>query len=62
MKFSRLGLLGLALAAFAAPAMSQAVGSSMPAVVEVDGMAGSKATSYDDFLGRTVLIEFFAYW
>ena len=25
----------------------------MPAVVEVDGMAGSKATSYDDFLGRT---------
>jgi hypothetical protein len=39
----------------------ESVGKSMPAI-PVDGLAQTKAKSLDDYLGRAVLIEFFAYW
>ena len=52
-----------ALALFAAPALpfAQEVGSKMPNV-ELEDYSQTPAKSYDDFLGRAVLIEFFAYW
>ncbi|MFQ5503716.1 MAG: hypothetical protein ACE5F1_02835 [Planctomycetota bacterium] len=37
------------------------VGASLPSV-ELEGFANTKARSLADFAGRTVLIEFFAYW
>ena len=45
--------------ALAAPA--QGVGSSLPEI-ELEGYTQTEAKSYDDLLGRAVLIEFFAYW
>lgn len=48
--------LGLALAAAA-----QSVGSRIPKV-ELEGYGQTGAKSFDDFFGRAVLIEFFAYW
>lgn len=54
--------LALVVAAFAsAPAHAQAPGSKLPPVV-LEGLSQTGAKSYDDFLGRAVLIEFFAYW
>ena len=52
-----------AVACALAPALAyaQGVGSKMPAV-ELEDYAKTAAKSYDDFLGRAVLIEFFAYW
>ena len=46
--------LGGALAA-------QGVGSKMP-VVELEDYSQTPARSFDDYTGRAVLIEFFAYW
>ncbi len=55
-------LAALALAVLSSPLFAGGgVGSQMPPV-ELEGYANTKATSFDDFLGRTVLIEFFAYW
>ncbi|MCE9593839.1 MAG: hypothetical protein K8S98_06575 [Planctomycetes bacterium] len=62
MKHSRIWLSMLALAALVVPATAQGIGSTMPPSVELEGYAQTKATSYEDFLGRAVLIEFFAYW
>ena len=62
MKLSRVWLPLVALAALYSPANAQGVGSNMPAVVELEGYAQTKAASYEEFLGRAVLIEFFAYW
>jgi hypothetical protein len=56
-----IGLTLPALALCAAPALAQGVGSKMPAV-ELEDYSQTPAKSYDDFLGRAVLIEFFAYW
>ena len=50
-----------ALAAFTVPAAAQGVGSKAPPI-ELEDYAQTKAQSFDDFLGRAVLIEFFAYW
>lgn len=64
MQFQRTWLLGLMLACaagFAAPAQAQAPGSKLPPV-ELEGLAQTGAKSFDDFLGRAVLLEFFAYW
>ena len=37
------------------------VGKQLPDP-ELEDFANTKATSYEDFQGRLVLIEFFAYW
>jgi hypothetical protein len=57
-----LAALALGALAFApAPASAQGVGSKLPPI-ELEGYANSPAKGWDDFLGRAVLIEFFAYW
>jgi len=62
MNHFKLLLAPVALAALLAltPA-PDSVGKSMPAI-PVEGLAQTKAKSLDEYLGRTVLIEFFAYW
>jgi hypothetical protein len=55
---------GLAtLACFLLPSLSQAqgIGSRLP-VVELEGYTNTAAKSFDEFMGRAVLIEFFAFW
>ncbi len=37
------------------------VGNTFPAL-ELEGLSQTKAKSFDDYLGRTVLVVFFAYW
>lgn len=64
MKLSRIPLLGLALAVVALcapPAAAQGVGTKVPAV-QLEGYAQTGAKSFEDFMGRAVLIEFFAFW
>ncbi len=51
----------LLLTAFALPPRPAHAGGQLPPV-EVEGFAHTKARSFDDFAGRAVLIEFFAYW
>ena len=51
----------LAVAAFALPARRADAGGQLPPV-EVEEFGLTKAKSFDDFAGRAVLIEFFAYW
>jgi hypothetical protein len=41
---------------------AQQVGTPLPAEVVLEDLSGTRATSFDDFQGRAVLIEFFAYW
>ncbi|MCK6445247.1 MAG: hypothetical protein L6Q99_02550 [Planctomycetes bacterium] len=62
MKLSRIWLPLLALAALHAPVVAQGIGGTMPAVVELEGYSQTKAKSFEEFLGRAVLVEFFAYW
>ena len=49
--------------AFALPSniSPSTVGDKLPAVV-LEGLAQSEATSYEEFTGRLVLLEFFAHW
>jgi len=61
MRRNRWLLLALALGALVLPASAGVVGGPLPTPV-LEGFAQTKATSFDDFLGRAVLIEFFAYW
>ena len=51
--------LVLCTAALSAPA--QDVGSQLGEVI-LEGYSQTEAESFEDFTGRTVLIEFFAYW
>ena len=52
----------LALAASSpAPAPAGVVGRAFPDV-DIEGLTQTGAESFDDFAGRAVLIEFFAYW
>jgi hypothetical protein len=37
------------------------IGKQLPAF-ELEGLSQSEASSFDEFVGRAVLIEFFAYW
>ena len=53
-------LLGAALL-LAAPASAQRPGTALPEI-ELTGLTQTPARSFDDFKGRAVLIEFFAYW
>ena len=61
MRPSRFLALPVLLAALALPAAAQGVGSTIPEI-ELEGYAQTPAESFDDFFGRAVLIEFFAYW
>lgn len=51
----------LVLTALALPLRPAHAGGQLPPV-EVEGFAQTKAKSFEDFAGRAVLIEFFAYW
>jgi hypothetical protein len=52
----------LACAALALPARAGSnVGASLPAA-EISDFAQTKAKSIDDFAGRALLVEFFAFW
>jgi hypothetical protein len=61
MKRNRTLLLAVAIGALALPTFAGNVGNPLPRP-ELEGLAQTKAKSFDDFLGRAVLIEFFAYW
>ncbi|QDU66961.1 hypothetical protein [Engelhardtia mirabilis] len=45
----------------AGPADAQ-VGKVVPDNIELDDFANTDANDFGDFTGRTILIEFFAYW
>lgn len=56
-------LLRFCLAASILAASSAAqVGSPLPEKIELEDFSQTKATSLDDFRGRALMIEFFAYW
>ena len=61
MKITRNLLLPLVLVAGASLGEAQGVGSRLPEL-ELEGYSQTKADSFEDFQGRAVLIEFFAYW
>jgi hypothetical protein len=61
MKITRPFLVVALAGLLASATAAQGVGSKMPEV-ELEGFSQTPAKSYEDFLGRTVLIEFFAYW
>jgi len=61
MKPSHLLAVPLALAALALSSPAQGVGSAVPKL-ELEGFGQTKAQSFDDYYGRSVLIEFFAFW
>jgi len=54
-------LATLAFAALALFAPAGHAGGQLPRV-ELEGFAQTKAKSLDDYAGRAILIEFFAYW
>ena len=51
----------LALAAFALPAGSARAGGTLPAA-SLEDFGQTKAKTFDDFAGRAVLMEYFAFW
>jgi hypothetical protein len=62
--FGRQWFLTLVLAgaaSWAVPVHAQQAGSKLPKVV-LEGLTQTGAKSFEDFTGRAVLIEFFAYW
>jgi hypothetical protein len=61
MQLHRALVLPLALVGLAFPAAAQDVGTKLPDL-KLEGYSQTGAKSFDDFYGRTVLIEFFAYW
>ncbi|MEW6072840.1 MAG: hypothetical protein AB1726_09650 [Planctomycetota bacterium] len=61
MRPSRFLALPILLAPLARPGAAQDVGSTIPEI-QLEGYHQTKATSFEDFFGRAVLIEFFAYW
>lgn len=58
---SRGWLAALALVALALPASADVVGSRVE-TLEIEDLAQTEATGWEDFTGRAVLIELFAYW
>lgn len=54
-------ILPALVGALASPASSQGIGTTIPAI-ELEGLSQTGAKSFDEFTGRTVLLEFFAYW
>jgi hypothetical protein len=61
MKHKPFVLATLACAALALLAPASSAGGQLP-TPDLEGFAQTKAKSFDDFAGRAVLIEFFAYW
>jgi hypothetical protein len=59
MRRRRISILALALAALSLPALADNVGKPLPHA-ELEGFTQSK--SFEDYLGRAVLIEYFAFW
>ena len=55
--------LPLILLALASPALTQAkaIGDSLPGDIELDSFSGA-ASALEEYSGRAILIEFFAYW
>ena len=58
---SRSLLVPAVLSLVAAAASADGVGSRV-GEVELEGWSQTEARAFDDFTGRAVLIEFFAYW
>ncbi len=54
-------LLAAFLALATATGAQAGVGDTVPDV-DLEGFTQTKAKTLDDYVGRTVLIEFFAYW
>lgn len=54
-------LAPVVLGALAVSAPAQEVGTTVSGV-ELEAFAQTGAESFDDLMGRAVLIEFFAYW
>lgn len=61
MRRPRTSILAFALAALSLPAIADNVGKPLPHA-ELEGFTQSPAKSFEDYLGRAVLIEYFAYW
>ena len=61
MRPSHLLAVPLAIAALAWSAPAQGVGSAVPKL-ELEGFGLTKAQTYEDYYGRAVLLEFFAFW
>lgn len=61
MKLVRSAITAFVCAAAPMLLQAQGVGSKMPEV-ELEDYSQTPAKSFDDFMGRAVLIEFFAYW
>ena len=61
MLFQRL-LPSLAIVALAAAGEAQDIGSPIGSEVELEGFSQTGAKSFNDYTGRLVLIESFAYW
>lgn len=55
--------LGLLLGGLLSTAASaQGIGTTLKGGVELEDLSATSATSFEDFQGRAILIEFFAYW
>jgi len=52
----------LALSGLAGAAGAQGVGTQIPLQLQLEDFAQTEARAFDDFLGRAVLLEFFAHW
>ena len=61
MNITRTGIAAIILSATAGVASAQEVGTYLPSL-DLKDFGGTQIGSYDNLLGRTVLIEFFAYW
>ena len=61
MKLQSFLLATVALAVFGLCATPASAGGQFPQA-ELDGFGQTKAKSFDDFAGRAVLVEFFAFW
>lgn len=62
MKIFQLLLAPLALAAWFSPIPdSSNIGKQLP-TAPVEDLGQTKAKSLDDYIGRALLVEFFAYW
>lgn len=61
MNLTRIGIVALACALLPSLSEAQGVGSKVPQI-ELEDYSQTPAKSFEDFTGRAVLIEFFAYW
>lgn len=54
--------LPMLVGALAAPVDAQfGIGDRLPAIT-LEGFGNTPAKAFDDFAGRAILLEFFAYW